>query len=222
MGILSILDEESRFPKATDLTFLEKCHTNQAKSEGYVKPKMMGVNYFGVVHYAGEVTYVVDGWLEKNRDSVFPELLKALLSSGDRFLRGLFADQAEPAAGSDPARGKPGTMSTIKSTKGPSGGGGGGSVGSRFKSSLQDLMDTLNATDPSYVRCIKPNALKVPTTFDSELVLAQLRYSGMLETVAIRKSGYPRRFQPKEFFDRYAFIIKGICRADSVKAPYLM
>ena len=55
-----------------------------------------------------------------------------------------------------------------------------------------------------------PTPCRSPTLFDSDLVLAQLRYAGMLETVRIRKSGYPVRFALKDFVRRYAICVSGL------------
>lgn len=79
-------------------------------------------------------------------------------------------------------------------------------VGTNFKNSLVSLMATLNATHPHYIRCIKPNSLKIPSTFDADMVLAQLRYAGMLETIRIRRLGYPIRYPFNDFFRRYNVI----------------
>lgn len=64
------------------------------------------------------------------------------------------------------------------------------------------LVSTLTATTPHYIRCIKPNSSKLSNNWDSELVLAQLRYAGMMETVRIRRLGYPIRLTHKDFWDR--------------------
>lgn len=64
-------------------------------------------------------------------------------------------------------------------------------------------MDTLRSTNPFYVRCIKPNVMQQANIFDNELVLTQLRYAGMLETVRIRKMGFPFRYPLQDFFNRY-------------------
>lgn len=64
-------------------------------------------------------------------------------------------------------------------------------------------MGTLSATCPHFVRCVKPNTVKQANNFDKEIVLAQLRYAGMMETIRIRKQGYPVRYTHGEFHDRY-------------------
>ncbi|XP_008336225.2 unconventional myosin-X-like [Cynoglossus semilaevis] len=69
-------------------------------------------------------------------------------------------------------------------------------------------MATLSASNPFFIRCIKPNMKKNPSVFDPEIVMNQLRYSGMLETVKIRRAGFPVRRTFKDFFSRYKIIQK--------------
>lgn len=87
-------------------------------------------------------------------------------------------------------------------------------VGSTFKTSLGSLMETLGATSPNYVRCVKPNTLKKPGFFDTDMVLAQLRYAGMMETIRIRRLGYPIRFPHLEFYLRFKVLAPKVKRTD--------
>lgn len=80
VGILHLLDDESNFPKATDLSFLEKCHYNHALSELYSRPRMNSAE-FAIRHYAGQVWYNVEGFLDKNRDTLRPDVVELLISS---------------------------------------------------------------------------------------------------------------------------------------------
>lgn len=80
VGILHLLDDESNFPRATDVSFLEKCHYNHALNELYSRPRLNGPE-FGVRHYAGPVWYNVDGFLDKNRDTLRPDVVQLLISS---------------------------------------------------------------------------------------------------------------------------------------------
>lgn len=80
VGILHLLDDESNFPKATDLSFLEKCHYNHALSELYSRPRMNSAE-FAIKHYAGQVWYNVEGFLDKNRDTLRPDVVELLISS---------------------------------------------------------------------------------------------------------------------------------------------
>ena len=94
MGLLSLLDEESNFPKATDLTLLTKFHQSHEEHPSYVKPKTQ-IPVFGVAHYAGDVVYQVEGFLDKNRDTVRQDLIDLLASSGNPLVAAWFLPSAE-------------------------------------------------------------------------------------------------------------------------------
>ncbi|XP_071119029.1 unconventional myosin-IXb-like isoform X6 [Haliotis cracherodii] len=84
-------------------------------------------------------------------------------------------------------------------------------VGAQFQWSLSRLMHTLNKANPFFIRCIKSNADKAPCVFDDEIVLRQLRYTGMLATVKIRQSGYNYRLTFEEFIQLYKILLpKGL------------
>lgn len=76
-------------------------------------------------------------------------------------------------------------------------------VAARFSDSLQQLLDNMSKCNPWFVRCIKPNNEKMPMRFDMPVVMEQLRYAGMLDTIKIRQSGYPIRMRFQQFVDRY-------------------
>jgi myosin heavy subunit len=80
IGVLSILDEECKFPKASDQTFLEKLHKNLEKTPRYEKPRLSKTD-FGVEHFAGKVTYNSVGFLDKNKDTMQDDLKNVCLSS---------------------------------------------------------------------------------------------------------------------------------------------
>jgi myosin-7 len=92
-------------------------------------------------------------------------------------------------------------------------------LGAQFKKSLDSLMATLSACSPFFVRCIKPNEFKRPMLFDRQLVVRQLRYSGMMETIRIRRAGYPIRHSYPDFVDRYRFLIDGVKPSHKENCP---
>ncbi|PRP84330.1 class VII unconventional myosin [Planoprotostelium fungivorum] len=202
IGVISLLDEECRFPKGTDLTWLEKMHTNYAKHAFYEKPRTSR-DTFIIRHYAGEVSYNVAGFLDKNRDTLQEELMELLYDSKDDFTASLFADiKAEKEAAKKAAASGGGGAKKA--------GGGKTTAATKFKEQLVSLLQTLTVTHPHYVRCLKPNSQKKPTLWDRDLVLAQLRYAGMMETIRIRKLGFPIRFGFKDFIDRYRVLTSGL------------
>lgn len=83
------------------------------------------------------------------------------------------------------------------------------SVGSQFKTSLQALVADLERTQPHYIRCVKPNHTKASGTFMSGEVLKQLRYSGMLEAIRIRREGYGLREDHEIFYHKFSVLLNG-------------
>ncbi|XP_045907029.1 unconventional myosin-X isoform X2 [Micropterus dolomieu] len=194
LGLLALMNEESHFPKATDDTLLEKLHSQHSKNSFYVKPRV-AVHYFGVKHYAGEVVYDVRGMLEKNRDTFRDDILNLLRESRLDFVYDLFEHVL--------SRNKQDTLKNSSKHRRPT-------VSTQFKVSLHSLMATLSTSNPYFIRCIKPNTQKMPDQFDQTLVLNQLRYSGMLETVKIRRTGFPIRRPFQDFCSRYKVLMRGV------------
>lgn len=185
-GIIALLDEQCMFPKATFETFATKLYQNLlGHHKRFGKPKLSRTD-FTVDHYAGEVTYKTDLFLEKNKDYVVAEHLSLMLASEDPFVSGLFATQASAKV----------EKTKTKFT----------SLGTSFKQQLQALMETLSETEPHYIRCIKPNSLNKPGHFESPNVLQQLRCGGVLEAVRISCAGYPTRRTFDEFLDRFGLL----------------
>ncbi|XP_054644352.1 unconventional myosin-X isoform X1 [Dunckerocampus dactyliophorus] len=201
LGMLALINEESRFPKGTDYTLLEKLHSRHATNPYYVKPRVTD-HQFGIKHYAGEVLYDARGILEKNRDTFRDDILFILKDSRLDFIYDLFervgSRNGEETLKMGTARRKP-------------------TVSSQFRESLHSLMATLSASNPFFVRCIKPNMAKKANQFDPDVVLNQLRYSGMLETVKIRKAGFPVRRTFKDFSNRYKIILKNKIQTEDEK-----
>uniref|UniRef100_A0A8D1VUV5 Unconventional myosin-X n=1 Tax=Sus scrofa TaxID=9823 RepID=A0A8D1VUV5_PIG len=201
LGLLALINEESHFPQATDGTLLEKLHNQHANNHFYVKPRV-AVNNFGVKHYAGEVQYDVRGILEKNRDTFRDDLLNLLRESRFDFIYDLFEHVS--------SRNNQDTLKCGSKHRRPT-------VSSQFKDSLHSLMATLSSSNPFFVRCIKPNMQKMPNQFDQAVVVNQLRYSGMLETVRIRKAGYAVRRPFQDFYKRYKVLLRNVALPEDVR-----
>ncbi|KAG6429116.1 hypothetical protein SASPL_107155 [Salvia splendens] len=187
-GIIALLDEACMFPKSTPETFAEKLYQIFKTNKRFIKPKLSRTD-FAIVHYAGEVQYQCDQFLDKNKDYVVPEHQDLLTASKCPFVVELFPPIPEET-----------TKSSNKSSKFSS-------IGSRFKSQLQQLMETLNSTEPHYIRCVKPNTLFKPCIFQKEDVMQQLRCGGVLEAIKINLSGYPTHKTFDDFFQRFSTLV---------------
>eukprot|EP00075_Anas_platyrhynchos_P031532 XP_027320785.1 unconventional myosin-VIIa [Anas platyrhynchos] len=189
MNIISLIDEESKFPKGTDGTMLHKLNSQHKLNTNYIPPKNNYETQFGINHFAGIVYYETKGFLEKNRDTLHGDIIQLVHSSKNKFIKQIF--QADVAMGAETRKRSP-------------------TLSSQFKRSLELLMRTLSVCQPFFVRCIKPNEYKKPMLFDRELCVRQLRYSGMMETIRIRRAGYPIRYTFVEFVDRYRVLMPGV------------
>ncbi|XP_068914321.1 myosin heavy chain, muscle isoform X37 [Tenebrio molitor] len=210
MGILSILEEESMFPKATDKTFEEKLNTNHlGKSPNFLKPKPpkpgQQAAHFAIGHYAGNVPYNITGWLEKNKDPLNDTVVDLFKKGTNKLLVDIFADHpgqsGAPDAGGGKGRGKKG--------------GGFATVSSAYKEQLNNLMATLRSTQPHFVRCIIPNELKQPGVIDSHLVMHQLTCNGVLEGIRICRKGFPNRMVYPDFKLRYMILAPATMAAEA-------
>jgi myosin-7 len=205
MSIISLLDEESRFPQGTDITMLQKLNSIHGNNKAFLKPKNIHDTRFGIAHFAGKVYYQVEGFLEKNRDMLNTDILTLVRSSKNKFLREIFnVESADTKLGHGTIRRAKDESQLFKytdSTKRPS------TLAGQFKQSLEQLMKILTNCQPYFIRCIKPNEYKKPLLFDRQLCIQQLRYSGMMETVHIRKSGFPIRYTFDEFSQRFRVLL---------------
>ncbi|XP_043990731.1 myosin-6 [Gambusia affinis] len=202
MGIMSILEEECMFPKASDATFKAKLYDNHlGKSNNFQKPRIVKGKpeaHFALVHYAGTVDYNINNWLVKNKDPLNETVVVLYQKSTLKLLALLFANYA----GAD----------SVESGKGGKGGGGkkkGSSfqtVSALHRENLNKLMTNLRSTHPHFVRCIIPNETKTPGAMENPLVMHQLRCNGVLEGIRICRKGFPNRILYGDFKQRYRIL----------------
>ncbi|CAF4907743.1 unnamed protein product [Pieris macdunnoughi] len=193
MGILSILEEESMFPKATDQTFVEKLNNNH-------------LAHFAIGHYAGNVGYNITGWLEKNKDPLNDTVVDQFKKGSNKLLVEIFADH--PGQSGDAGAGGGGKGGRGKK------GGGFATVSSAYREQLNNLMATLRSTQPHFVRCIIPNELKQAGLIDSHLVMHQLTCNGVLEGIRICRKGFPNRMVYPDFKLRYMILAPAIMQQE--------
>ncbi|CAG5865585.1 unnamed protein product [Menidia menidia] len=228
MGLLSLLDEESRFPQATEQTLVDKFEDN-LRCKYFSTPKRVEL-CFGIQHYAGKVMYSVSGFLEKNRDTLPADIVVVLRTSEDKLLQQLFSSPLTKTGNLATSRAR--VTAASRSLPPQLGAGRSKSpkyllkvdtmemmrhpgettsmrrqtVASYFRYSLMDLLSKMVVGQPHFVRCIKPNDDRQALCFCKERVMVQLRYTGILETVNIRRQGYSHRILFEEFVNRYYYL----------------
>ena len=206
IGILSCLDESCIMPRATDDSFTQKMHdlargNKDAPSFAKYTPLKLARG-FKVKHYAGEVEYRTDGWLDKNRDPLNSNITSLLANSTDSHVAMLFHDYLDDttSGASLPDGATPSKPRRVQRR------GAFRTVAQTHKEQLKALMDQLHSTQPHFIRCIVPNRHKQPGVMDVALVLDQLRCNGVLEGIRIARRGFPNRLPFSEFSRRFKLL----------------
>jgi myosin heavy subunit len=203
-GIMSILEEECMFPKASDKSFndkLKQTHLGKTAAFGKQSAKTKGQRDvdFELHHYAGSVGYNVGGWLEKNKDPVNNSVVELYKKSTQPVMQVVWADFLSPEQQAEEAKKGGGGKKKKK-------GAAFQTVTSLHRESLGRLMTNLNATEPHFVRCIVPNEHKNPGIMDPHLTIHQLRCNGVLEGIRICRKGFPNRMVYADFKQRYKIL----------------
>eukprot|EP01043_Picozoa_sp_COSAG02_P020767 COSAG02_NODE_1032_length_15073_cov_6.097970_5_plen_1742_part_00 len=203
-GIFSILDEVCRMPRTTDRTFGGAVHEKNPRNPALARAKSVrrgkrstpAARSFGldeafvVKHFAGDVTYCTDNFLDKNMDPLDQGLEQMVRTSALPLLQTLFATAVSTSSSSSPGRTKK------KST-----------VAGRFRKQLAVLVDTLTSTTSHFVRCLKPNNDKIPAHIDRPKLVDQMRCSGMMDALKLMHDGYPSRCAFDELRSRYISVL---------------
>uniref|UniRef100_A0A674BPA0 Myosin heavy chain 6 n=1 Tax=Salmo trutta TaxID=8032 RepID=A0A674BPA0_SALTR len=194
MGIMSILEEECMFPKASDSTFKAKLYdTHLGKNNCFQKPKIVKGRpeaHFSLVHYAGTVDYNIGNWLVKNKDPLNETVVGLFQKSSLKFLANLYTGE-DKAAGGGGKKKKGGSFQTVSAL---------------HRENLGKLMTNLRSTHPHFVRCLIPNETKTPGAMENPLVMHQLRCNGVLEGIRICRKGFPNRILYADFKQRYRIL----------------
>jgi myosin-1 len=162
-------------PTAADQTFVQRL--NALSSNPNFQPRQ---GQFIIKHYAGDVSYAVEGMTDKNKDQLLKDLLNLVSQSSNQFVHVLFPHQVDQ----DNKRRPP-------------------TAGDKIKASANDLVATLMKAQPSYIRTIKPNENKSPTEYNNGNVLHQIKYLGLQENVRIRRAGFASRQTFEKFVERF-------------------
>merc|ERR1712061_22512 len=197
MGVWAILEEETLFPKSSDKTFEDKLKSQLlGKCAPFAKPQSKTDKnaHFAIIHYAGTVSYNVTGWLEKNKDPVNDTVVDILKMGSNELLVHLWKDhpgQSNPPEEDKSKKKKKGAAKTVTSV---------------YLTQLTELMTTLHATEPHFIRCLVPNTHKQPGQVECPLIMHQLTCNGVLEGIRICMRGFPNRMLHPDIRARYAVL----------------
>ena len=189
-GIIAILDESSYSVGKIDDELLLTHMSKQLKEHKHFTSRDTNLTdktlahkvEFRIKHYAGDVKYQIKGFIDKNKDLLFQDFKRLLYNSSNRFVKVMWPE---------------GAQSLTEITKRPP------TVATRFKNSMIGLVQNLATKGPFYVRCIKPNDIKAPVSFDHEKAKSQVAYLGLLENVRVRRAGFAYRLTYEQFLKRY-------------------
>jgi alpha-tubulin suppressor-like RCC1 family protein len=208
-GLLALLDENCLFPRGTDASYLSKIKSVHGSNSLMGK---FGYDTFTVCHSAANVTYGVENFLDKNKDRLKENLVKSLKDSTNSLVTEIFSKEA-PELQSSSSSGGPTDERTRKRSQSSSGGGFSGSsafLGSKFKQDIGNLVSTLSKTAPHFIRCLKPNTSKLSDYVRPRVVLHQLVYLGVLDSIKVRHSGFGYRLSHTAFYARFQMICPSV------------
>ncbi|XP_070628708.1 unconventional myosin-XIX isoform X2 [Bos indicus] len=192
VSICSLINEECRLNRPSSAaqlqTRIESALTGHPRLG---RDRLSPEPSFIVLHYAGPVRYRTVGLVEKNKDPVPPELTRLLQQSQDPLLKVLFPADPEDKSQEEPSGQNRAPVLTVVS---------------KFKASLEQLLQVLHGTTPHYIRCIKPNSQAQAQIFHREEVLSQLEACGLVETIHISAAGFPIRVSHRNFMERYQLL----------------
>ncbi|XP_013379437.1 unconventional myosin-Ie [Lingula anatina] len=182
-GIMCVLDDVCAtlhaVSEGADMKLLQKLQAAVGTHQHY-----QGSNIgFVIHHYAGKVSYDAEGFCERNRDVLFPDLIQLMQSSENEFIASLFPEDV-----SSTTRGRPTT------------------AGSKIRTQANRLVDTLMKCTPHYIRCIKPNETKRAHDWEDSRVKHQVEYLGLKENIRVRRAGFAYRRPFGKFLKRYAIL----------------
>lgn len=229
LGILPILDDECNFPKATDMSFIEKCHHNHAMNEAFLRSQGGSNSEFGIRHFNQKfnqnrvVWYQVDGFIEKNRDALRSDLVELLLGSRVSMISNMLKKFLVHRKSRDPEEATVKTLSRTHEGRYVSMKPRQTTISARFQESLTNnlVMDALNPSSISkerhelpnrasnvwFIICIKPNRSRSSQVFDVAFVQEQINCLNLVGLTAMRRFGFPVRLKYGEFVRRYRCLL---------------
>lgn len=186
MGVFNLLDESCSVAGDDD-KLVNKIKITHAKNPQFIAPKI-NKETFIIIHTAKDVEYNIRGFREKNKDELGKTLQSVMENSKNKNIVFVFQiDENEDGA----------TRNSKKSTSSSK------FLSYKFRSQMKNLMNELQSCDCHFIRCLKANDIKKQNTWMGNLVLQQIQYLGVADSIKVRKESYPIRRMYKQFYERY-------------------
>lgn len=187
-AIFNLIDDQTA-TMSKDMNLIDQFKQLHAKNPKVAFNKTKN-NLFMIVHTARAVGYTIDGFCEKNKDEVPRPIIKCLLASRIPEIVDIYNQKVRQT---DEPIDYLGEAAKKKESF----------IGYKFRQQMEALMCELRSCQCSFMRCIKPNEAKSATVWTSSLVVLQIRYLGLIDSIKIRKESYPFRFGFRQFVHRY-------------------
>lgn len=191
LGILSILNEECMLPRGNDTSFVFKVKNVNKTATPLIKNDLFAPYEFGIAHFSGRVKYDARKFVERNKDSLPADLVRAALKSQNTLISSAFSRREERIAQTQPS-------SKARSRKGKD-----STVVSKFKAQLSGLIKNIENTRTRYIRCIKPNAEELPRVTDNLMTMNQLTSAGVTTAITIWRETYPKHLLFEQVLERF-------------------
>ena len=202
-GVFPMLDEECLVPQGSDIAF---CNKLKRQHDSHLRFSIIKTrpDWFIINHFAGPVEYCSDNFLEKNRDVLSADIVDCVKASDDKFTSELFTRFLDRGAKSEEQQSKRKQLVTVSL---------------EFRQQLNYLMETVDKTEPHFIRCIKPNPQNMADLYHRPSVTEQLRYGGVLQAVQVSRAGYPVRLPHEECYAEYRVLLSREVRLQAEAAP---
>jgi myosin-5 len=204
-GVLSMLDDECRLPKGSDRNWAnrmyeqyisEKNQTVSANTRFHATNVDKAKGVFSIRHFAGLVMYTAEtNFMEKNKDEIPITAHQLFKTAPSKLIQATYEVQQRENVGREETQKEGGKQPKQKT------------ISQQFKEQLSSLIESVQKTDPHYIRCVKPNDAAKPLMLTRKRTTEQLRYGGVLEAIRVARAGYPVRMVHSAFYQRYRMLL---------------
>eukprot|EP00928_Gymnodinium_smaydae_P079607 TRINITY_DN6349_c0_g2_i2.p1 TRINITY_DN6349_c0_g2~~TRINITY_DN6349_c0_g2_i2.p1 ORF type:complete len:1049 (-),score=172.03 TRINITY_DN6349_c0_g2_i2:167-3313(-) len=203
-GVMAMLDEETIMPGGCDKSFCSKLVRQHGPPKKLLYGDKRRQNMFTIKHYAGDVMYTVDGFVEKNKLTFAIHTVNCLATCKNELIAISFGKLKEK----EMEKAQAATSGAKKKKR--------DTVSSNFSQQLNSLLKIVSETDVHFIRCIKATPQNKPDIFEDGYVQGQVKCGGVLQAIQVSRSGFPVRMSHRDCYLDYYYLLKGSKLVDEV------